>query len=153
MLSTHDQLLGGPSGQSFLGSRFPADQQYGPLIGSEARKIGAQLAKKGVLGRFAVDFVVARNNAGKWDSYAIEINLRKGGTTHPFLIMQFLIDGSYDETSGVFRAPSGLDLPSGDPLRLHGFKTEGTEIQSCTALGHALDTAFVRLTELCAFWL
>ena len=42
-------------------------------------------------------------------SYAIEINLRKGGTTHPFLILQFLIDGSYDETSGIFRAPSGLE--------------------------------------------
>ena len=25
MLSTHDQILGGPTGQSFLGSRFPAD--------------------------------------------------------------------------------------------------------------------------------
>ena len=109
VLSTHDQLLGGPNGQSFLGSRFPANPQYGPLIGSEARKIGAQLAKRGVLGRFAVDFVVARNDAGGWDSYAIEINLRKGGTTHPFLIMQFLIDGSYDEASGVFRAPSGLE--------------------------------------------
>ena len=109
VLSTHDQLLGGPSGQSFLGSRFPANPQYGQLIGGEARKIGAQLAQKGVLGRFAVDFVVARNETGAWDSYAIEINLRKGGTTHPFLIMQFLIDGSYDEASGVFRAPSGRE--------------------------------------------
>ena len=25
MLSTHDQLLGGPSGQSYVGCRFPAD--------------------------------------------------------------------------------------------------------------------------------
>ena len=109
VLSTHDQLLGGPSRQSFLGSRFPANLQYGPLIGSEARKIGAQLAKSGVLGRFSIDFVVVRDDADKWNTYAIEINLRKGGTTHPFLILQFLIDGSYDEKSGIFRAPSGLE--------------------------------------------
>ena len=38
VLSTHDQILGGPSGQSFLGSRFPANPQYGPLIGSEGPK-------------------------------------------------------------------------------------------------------------------
>ncbi len=109
VLSTHDQLLGGPSGQSFLGSRFPADPRYGPLIGSEARKIGDQLAKKGVLGRFAVDFVVVHDDTGEWKSYAIEINLRKGGTTHPFLILQFLTDGEYDAQSGLFRAPSGRE--------------------------------------------
>jgi hypothetical protein len=109
VLSTHDQLLGGPSGQSFLGSRFPADPRYGPLICNEARKIGDQLAKHGVLGRFAVDFVVVRDDTGKWTSYAIEINLRKGGTTHPFLILQFLTDGAYDEKSGNFRAPSGVE--------------------------------------------
>src|SRR5204863_191842 len=28
LLSTHDQLLGGPSGQSYLGCRFPADHSY-----------------------------------------------------------------------------------------------------------------------------
>ena len=37
----------------------------------------------------ALDFVVVRSN-GKWEPYAIEINLRKGGTTHPFLTLQFL---------------------------------------------------------------
>ena len=107
ILSTHDQLLGGPSGQSFLGSQFPADPQYGPLIASEARKIGERLADYGALGRFAVDFVVVRNEQGEWESYAIEINLRIGGTTHPFEILQFLTDGSYVDEEGLFRAPSG----------------------------------------------
>jgi hypothetical protein len=41
VLSTHDQILGGPMGQSFLGSRFPADHGYGPLITVEGRKGGA----------------------------------------------------------------------------------------------------------------
>jgi hypothetical protein len=109
VLSTHDQLLGGPSGQSYLGSKFPADPRYRPLIGREARAIGQELAKHGVLGRFAIDFVVVRDDAGEWRSYAVEINLRKGGTTHPFLILQFLTDGAYDEEAGVFRAPDGVE--------------------------------------------
>src|SRR6266487_4290392 len=89
LLSTHDQMLGGPSGQSYLGCVFPADSAYASLITREAAKVGNRLAKEGVIGRFALDFVVVRSN-GKWDPYAIEINLRKGGTTHPFLTLQFL---------------------------------------------------------------
>src|SRR5437588_9964956 len=106
LLSTHDQMLGGPSGQSYLGCVFPADSAYAPLITREAAKVGNRLAKEGVIGRFALDFVVVRSN-GKWDPYAIEINLRKGGTTHPFLTLQFLTDGTYDPESAIFTAPSG----------------------------------------------
>ena len=106
LLSTHDQMLGGPSGQSYLGCVFPADSAYAPLITREAAKVGNRLAKEGVIGRFALDFVVVRSN-GKWDPYAIEINLRKGGTTHPFLTLQFLTDGTYDPEAAIFTAPNG----------------------------------------------
>src|SRR5207249_3291463 len=101
LLSTHDQMLGGPSGQSYLGCVFPADSAYASLITREAAKVGNRLAKEGVIGRFALDFVVVRSN-GKWDPYAIEINLRKGGTTHPFLTLQFLTDGTYDPETAIF---------------------------------------------------
>src|SRR5205809_1101619 len=106
LLSTHDQLLGGPSGQSYLGCMFPADTGYASLITREAAKVGRRLAKEGVIGRFALDFVVVRSN-GKWEPYAIEINLRKGGTTHPFLTLQFLTDGTYDPETAIFTAPNG----------------------------------------------
>ena len=106
LLSTHDQLLGGPSGQSYLGCVFPADAGYAALITREAVKVGKRLATEGVLGRFALDFVVVRSN-GKWEPYAIEINLRKGGTTHPFLTLQFLTDGTYDPDAAIFTAPNG----------------------------------------------
>ena len=106
LLSTHDQLLGGPSGQSYLGCVFPADTGYAALITREAAKVGRRLAKEGVIGRFALDFVVLRSN-GKWEPYAIEINLRKGGTTHPFLTLQFLTDGTYDPDTAIFTAPNG----------------------------------------------
>ena len=107
LLSTHDQLLGGPGGQSFLGCRFPASTEYAPAITMEAAKIGRRLAKEGVIGRFALDFVVVRADGGGWDVYAIELNLRKGGTTHPFLTLQFLTDGRYDPETATFTAPSG----------------------------------------------
>ena len=106
LLSTHDQLLGGPSGQSYLGCVFPADTGYAALITREAAKVGRRLAKEGVIGRFALDFVVLRSNV-KWEPYAIEINLRKGGTTHPFLTLQFLTDGTYDPDTAIFTAPNG----------------------------------------------
>ena len=44
------------------------------------------LAEKGAMGRFAVDFISVQQPAGDWKHYAIEINLRRGGTTHPFLM-------------------------------------------------------------------
>src|SRR5437667_5906032 len=106
LLSTHDQLLGGRPGQSYLGCVFPADPGYATLITREAAKVGRRLAKAVVVGRVAVDFVVVRSN-GKWEPYAIEINLRKGGTTHPFLTLQFLTDGTYNPETAIFTAPNG----------------------------------------------
>ena len=73
----------------------------------EALKVGRRLKKEGVLGRFALDFVTVLNDRNEWEVYAIEINLRKGGTTHPFLTLQFLTDGAYDAETGVFRTPRG----------------------------------------------
>jgi hypothetical protein len=106
-LSTHDQMLGGPSGQAYLGCKFPASSEYAAAIMREAMKVGRRLAREGVLGRFALDFVAVRNDRDEWEAYAIEINLRKGGTTHPFLTLQFLTDGAYDAEAGVFRTPRG----------------------------------------------
>jgi hypothetical protein len=107
LLSTHDQLLGGKSGQQYLGCVFPANPDYAALISEPAMVIGRHLAGLGVLGRFAVDFVVVQDESGAWTPYAIELNLRKGGTTHPFLTLQFLTDGTYDGERGVFLTPAG----------------------------------------------
>ncbi|GAB2650028.1 peptide ligase PGM1-related protein [Kribbella swartbergensis] len=107
LLSTHDQLLGGASGQSYLGCVFPAAPEYARLITEHAATIGRELASRGALGRFAVDFVVVRRPDGGWTPYAIELNLRKGGTTHPFLTLQFLTDGRYDPVTALFLTPGG----------------------------------------------
>ena len=57
-----------PSGQSYLGCRFPADIAYARAISGEAEKIGARLAREGVLGRFAIDFVTVRDTSGRLDA-------------------------------------------------------------------------------------
>ncbi len=107
VISTHDQVLGGRSNQVFLGCRFPADEAYRLDIQSEGLKAAVLLRNRGVLGRFGVDFLSVREEDGGWRHYAIEINLRKGGTTHPFMMLQFLTDGQFDSARGEFLIPSG----------------------------------------------
>jgi hypothetical protein len=105
-ISTHDQVLGGPSGQVFQGSTFPARDAYRALISGYGARVAERLRERGVIGRFAVDFVVARS-AGGWRASAIEINLRKGGTTFPLQLLQLLTDGRYDPEEGLFRTREG----------------------------------------------
>ncbi|HEY9887420.1 MAG TPA: hypothetical protein V6D02_03415, partial [Candidatus Obscuribacterales bacterium] len=83
MLSTHDQVLGGPDGQIFLGCSFPADVGYRLAIQEMGAAIGKNLAAKGALERYGVDFVAVHHpeRTPQWELQAIEINLRKGGTT------------------------------------------------------------------------
>jgi hypothetical protein len=108
LISTHDQILGGPSGQVFLGCRFPARDEYRMAIQEASLRIGQVLSAHGVVSRFGVDFLAHRDSAdAPWKTTALEINLRMGGTTHPYLALQFLTGGSLDPASGLFLSPSG----------------------------------------------
>src|SRR5262249_23995271 len=105
--STHDQLLGGEDGQVFLGAYFPAKPEYAKELGPMGSVVAKALQKRGVLGRFAVDFISVKQPDGSWIHYAIEINLRKGGTTHPLLMLQFLTDGNYNPEKGLYYTATG----------------------------------------------
>lgn len=108
-ISTHDQILGGASGQVFLGCSFPARDEYRMQIYEAGMKIGRVLGSKGVVSRFAADFLVTRNNGeADFKVFALEINLRMGGTTHPFLALQFITGGKVDVDSGLFVSPRNL---------------------------------------------
>ena len=107
IISTHDQALGGEQGQVYVGCRFPADPEYRDEIVARAHWIGEVLKKRGVLGRFAVDFLVYRNGDESWNCAAIEINLRMGGTTFPFVALDFLTGGSIGG-SGEYRSRTGV---------------------------------------------
>lgn len=106
VISTHDQVLGGRSGQIFLGCRFPAAKPYRLDIQEKGLQAAQLLAGKGVIGRFGVDFISVKEG-DCWRHLAIEINLRKGGSTHPFQMLQFLTDGHYDIATGQFLTMAG----------------------------------------------
>lgn len=90
----------------FLSCTFPADAEYRLEIQHIGERISDVLRQRGVIGRFGVDFVSTKQGE-QWDHCAIEINLRKGGTTHPFMMLQFLTDGDYDPETGLYLTPSG----------------------------------------------
>jgi hypothetical protein len=107
--STHEQVLGGRSGQVYLGCVFPAAEDYRRQLHDAGLKVGRVLAAKGVMSRFSVDFLVRRASpAEAWNVSALEINLRMGGTTHPMLALRFLTGGRLDHASGLFLSPAGV---------------------------------------------
>ena len=109
LVSSHEQVLGGNTGQVYLGCRFPAREEYRLMIQEQARRIGEVLSKKGVIGRFGIDFLLTRSKGGEWQSDAIEINLRMGGTTPPYHALEFLTSGELNPETGIFCAPTGQE--------------------------------------------
>ncbi len=102
VLATHEQILGGPSAQVYQGCRFPADPAYAPELAVHASAVGALLVERGALGRVAIDFACAQRSDGSWRVAALEINLRKGGTTHPYAALRNLVPGRYDGDTGAW---------------------------------------------------
>jgi hypothetical protein len=54
------------------------------------------------VGSFGIDFLVVDD-----DVYLSEINLRLGGTTHPFWMARLATGAQYDMASGELRRPDG----------------------------------------------
>ena len=106
LVSSHEQVLGGSTGQAYLGCRFPANDEYRDQLQQDAQRIAQVLSDNGVIGRFAIDFMTSQVE-GKWVAHAIEINLRMGGTTPPFHALEFLTGGALEADSGQFVAPDG----------------------------------------------
>ncbi|HET9771131.1 MAG TPA: peptide ligase PGM1-related protein [Acidimicrobiia bacterium] len=102
ILSTHDQILGGPENQVYIGCRFPAHPDYRLEIQRAAVRVGEVLAGEGVVGSFGIDFLVVGE-----DVYLSEINLRLGGTTHPFWMARLATGSGYDPATGELRRPDG----------------------------------------------
>jgi hypothetical protein len=107
VIATHEQVLGGENGQVFLGCRFPAAPDYAAELARHADAIAGRLVTLGVIGRISVDFVAVRDGSGPWRLYALEVNLRKGGTTHPYTALRNLVPGTYDALAGTWLAADG----------------------------------------------
>ena len=100
VISTHDQVLGGPDGHVYLGCRFPASEPYRAEIQELGRRVAKVLSARGVMGSFGVDFIVVPDDDGGRRIYLSEINLRLGGTTHPFLMTEYVTGGVFDQDTG-----------------------------------------------------
>jgi hypothetical protein len=129
LLSTHDQILRGRSGQQFAGCRFPADRMYAAVISALAQRVAEHLADTGVIGRLAIDFLVIRGPDDGWQAFALEVNLRMGGTTHPHQTLVRLTGGSYDPQTASFTTRRGSPR--------HYVATDHLEIPQLPVLGEA----------------
>jgi hypothetical protein len=107
VLSTHEQVFGGPESQVYNGCRFPADPAYAARLARHGEAVGRALASRGAVGRISVDFAATRSPRGHWDVYALEINLRKGGTTHPYSVLRHLAPGCYEPGPGLWVTEDG----------------------------------------------
>lgn len=129
VLSTHDQILHGRNGQQFGGCRFPADPEYAYAVSVLARRLAEQLADIGVIGPLAVDFLVARDGDDGWQPFALEVNMRMGGTSHPYQTLALLTRGRYNPQTASFTTPRGQSR--------HYVATDHLETSQLPALGHA----------------
>jgi hypothetical protein len=76
-------------------------------IQRDALRVGRVLQEQGAIGRLGIDFICVRKDDGSWQRYAIETNLRLGGTTHPMMLVRMMTDGKYDPETGLYLTPRG----------------------------------------------
>jgi hypothetical protein len=98
VVSTHDQILGGPSRQVYLGCRFPAAPAYRERVQRDAEAVARVLVAKGVIGSFGIDFFAMPGRDGL-EVALCEINLRMGGTTHPYWMARLATRARWDQAA------------------------------------------------------
>ena len=143
VLSTHDQILGGPDDQVYLGCRFPAKPEYRRDILDLALEAAKVLAAEGVFGSFGIDFIGVPRG-GSPTMYLSEINLRVGGTTHPFRMASLVTEGEYDFSTGELRAGGETKFYiATDNLKSESYVglTPGRALEALEAAGLAYDPA------------
>ena len=134
ILSTHDQIMDPRNGQSFMGCKFPADMNYRRELKESGERVLAELAKEGVMGNAAIDFLAIPDVNIKgditWKLFALEINTRQSGTTHPFMTAQLLTggeldaDGNFLDLQGRPRCYTSIERHYGDDW----FDLTGSEV-------------------------
>lgn len=111
VFATHEQILDS-TGMVFQGSLFPANKNIRHKMSNYCQKVGESLSKKGYIGFFAVDFVEHEDKIS-----AIEINLRQGGTTHPYFMIKLLTDSSYCDSDNILKTNNNHHYISNDNFK------------------------------------
>ena len=109
LISTHEQCLGGIHRQSFEGCCFPARSCYRSALITAGIAVGRALSHKGCRGPVLIDWL-AQWLPGGWRLWGMEINLRKGGTTHPFQLAAMATGAQLDADSGELRSADGQPI-------------------------------------------
>lgn len=104
--STYDQVL---SGVMYKGGKSPAHQLYARELISLASKIGPHVYKYGCLSKVSVDTVAKKSRDG-CTLYAVEINVRCGGTSHPTAMAYGTCGAQINRSDGSVRTPDGRRL-------------------------------------------
>ncbi|MBT9254983.1 hypothetical protein KMZ32_07770 [Phycicoccus sp. MAQZ13P-2] len=140
--STHEQLLGGLDGQVFVGSRFPADAEDAAEVAGHAAAVARRLAERGAVGWLSVDVAAARGSFGR-RLVAVDLNLRKGGTSHSHAALRHLAPGRYDAGAGRWRAVDGGErhYRSSDDVEVGRGVAAGRVIDALETAGLAFDPA------------
>jgi len=101
VVSTHEQVLVG-GGQTYVGSVFPAADDYRATVIEHGARVGQKLSELGVRrGDYGVDFLAARRG-GTWSVLGCELNLRATGTKHGFTMATNLLATMPDENGRLF---------------------------------------------------
>lgn len=103
LLSTHEQILTGPDGMVYDGAIFPAHQKS--AIGVDTLNVGEVLREEGAIGYFGVDFLKVNGKR-----FALEINLRQGGTTHLRAQAMLSTGATFDPKTGNFVDQFGRNI-------------------------------------------
>lgn len=129
LLSTHEQILA-PCGVTYLGCKFPANSSYRKEVENYTYEVAQTLSFNGVIGPVSVDYLVVEENGKTPSIYAIEINIRQGGTTHPFQTASRILSASYNQETGSLEDANGHHrvYSSYDNLVLNG--KHGRDIQA-----------------------
>ena len=117
-ISTHDQILGGPSGPGLSGLQLPGARRLPPARSrSRASRSARCWPRTAWSAASASTSWSARDAAARsrGTCTALEINLRMVGTTHPFLALQFLTGGKLDRETGLFSRSAAAPSTTAPP--------------------------------------
>jgi hypothetical protein len=128
IFATHEQILD-ESGLTFLGSVFPARNNHRKILQESTIKIGESLASHGFIGPFSVDFLITSDETTT-RIFVIEINIRQGGTTHPYQTARLLTESTYCSDKGILvdRDGSNVYYRSNDNVLEEALK--GSKVES-----------------------
>ena len=107
LISTHRQILD-DKGQKFVGGEYPCLDQDKQYISGIALEIGESLKSKKVYGVTSIDFLVA-GSAHERNYFVIELNIRKGGTTHPFMLSNIALRSDRYYNNGQLKGEDNRD--------------------------------------------